>query len=208
LKKFELFWARLLSAVFHPLLMPTFAIIILFSLSTYISFSLGTQAKRLIIMIIFINTAIAPMFVILFFKKIGYISNLLLNERSDRIYPTIVTLFLYMFTYYLFRQTNLPSLLNYFIIGGTLLTFFGLIVTFYWKISIHMMSMGGFTGFIISISLLLRYDIPFLILASIIISGMLGTARIKLNAHTPAQVYAGYLMGAFVMLGLFLFIRG
>jgi hypothetical protein len=206
LTKIETFLARFISALIHPLLMPTFAVVILFSLSTYISFSVSTQAKRLIILIIFINTAIAPLFVILFFKKIGYISNLLLNERTDRIYPTTVTLFLYMFTWYLFRQANLPGLLNFFIIGATILTFVGLVITFYWKISIHMMSVGGFTGFLISASLALKYDIPFLILLSIVISGMLGTARIKLNAHTPAQVYAGYSVGIGIMLCLFWFL--
>ncbi len=200
----KLLWARVISAIFHPLLMPTLGVIILFSLSTYISFSLSTQAKRLIVFIVFVNTAIAPMFVILFFKKIGYIKNILLNERSDRIYPTTITLFLYMFTYYLFRESNLPYLLNFFIIGATFLTFIGLIITLFWKISIHMMSMGGLTGFLICISLVLTYEIPLLILLSILISGLLGTARIKLNAHNPPQVYAGFLMGVSVMLGLFL----
>jgi membrane-associated phospholipid phosphatase len=198
-------WARLVSAIFHPLLMPSIAVAILFALSTYISFSLSTQAKRVIILIVFFNTAIAPMFVILFFKRIGYIKDVLLNERVDRIYPTLITLFLYMFTAYLFRQANMPSLLTFFIIGGTVLTFLGLIVTLYWKISIHMMSMGGFTGFLICISLILKYDIPFLIVLSILISGLLGSSRIILNAHTPAQVYAGFVAGVSVMLSLFLY---
>jgi membrane-associated phospholipid phosphatase len=70
-----------------------------------------------------------------------------------------------------------------------------------------MMSMGGFTGFLVAVSMSLRYDIPLLIIASILISGFLGTARIKLNAHNPPQVYAGYITGALVMLSLFFYFR-
>jgi len=70
-----------------------------------------------------------------------------------------------------------------------------------------MMSMGGFTGYLIAVSMALRYDIPLLIIASILISGYLGTARIQLNAHNPPQVYAGYITGVLVMLLLFFYFR-
>jgi len=43
-----------------------------------------------------------------------------------------------------------------------------------------------------------------LIALSLLISGMTGFARLKLKEHTPAQVYAGFLVGFFTILGLFL----
>jgi hypothetical protein len=201
------FWERLVSAVFHPLFMPSIALIILFSIPSYVAFSVSSQAQRLIIIIIFINTCIAPLLAILFLKRIGLISNVMLDDRADRIYPVLITILFYLFTWYLFRKANLPSLIIYFIVSATILTLIGFVITFYWKISIHMMSMGGFTGFLIAVSLALRYDIPMLIVASILVSGLLGTARIKLNAHNPPQVYAGYLMGVSVMLLLFFYFR-
>ena len=200
MNKIEIFIARLLSIVFHPLLMPTIAVGVLFGLGTHISFALSQQAQLLIILIVLVNTAVAPVLVILFFKKVGYVENLYLNERSDRIYPTAITIFLYLFTWYLFRQANLPEILSFFVTGSILLTVVALAVTFYWKISIHMLSMGGFTGFLICLAMLLEQDIVLLILVSIIIAGLLGTARIKLNAHTPSQVYAGYTVGVLTML--------
>jgi len=66
------------------------------------------------------------------------------------------------------------------------------------------MSIGGFTGFLIITSLVLRYEMPLLIIGSIIISGLLGSARIRLNAHTPAQVYSGFITGISLMMLLFL----
>jgi hypothetical protein len=201
------FWERLVSAVFHPLFMPSIAMIILFSIPSYVAFSVSAQAQRLIIVIIFINTCIAPLLAIFFLKRIGLISNVMLDERVDRIYPVLITVLFYLFTWYLFRQANLPSLMVYFIVSATILTLIGFVITFYWKISIHMMSVGGFTGFLIAVSMALRYDIPLLIIATILISGLLGTARIKLNAHNPPQVYAGYITGVLVMLSLFFYFR-
>ena len=201
------FWSRLVSAVFHPLFMPSIAMIILFSIPSYVAFSVSAQAQRLIIIILFINTCVAPLLSILFLKRIGMISNVMLDDRADRIYPVLITTLFYFFTWYLFRQANLPSLMVYFIVSATILTLIGFVITFYWKISIHMMSMGGFTGFLIAVSMALRYDLPLLIIASILISGFLGTARIKLNAHNPTQVYAGYLTGVLVMLLLFFYFR-
>lgn len=201
------FWARLVSAVFHPLFIPSIAMIILFAIPSYVAFSVSTQAQRLIIIIVFINTCIAPLLAILFLKRIGLISSVLLDKRADRIFPVLISILFYLFTYYLFRQAKLPSVLNYFIVGATIVTLAGFVITFYWKISIHMMSIGGFTGFLIALSILLRYDMPFLIILSLIVSGFLGTARIKLNAHNPSQVYTGFITGVAIMLLLFYYLH-
>ncbi len=201
------FWARLVSAVFHPLFMPGIAIIILFAIPSYVAFSVSAQAQRLIIIIVFINTCIAPLLAILFLKRIGLISSVLLDIRTDRIIPVLISILFYLFTYYLFRQAKLPSVLNYFIVGATMVTLAGFVITFYWKISIHMMSIGGFTGFLIALSILLRYDMPFLIISSLLVSGILGTARIKLNAHNPPQVYTGFITGVAIMLLMFYYLQ-
>ncbi len=200
-------WARLTSIFFHPMILPSLAVIILFAIPSYVSYSTPVLARRMIVGLVFLNTCIAPMLIILLMKRLGLISDLLLQNRNDRIYPIMVSVFFYLFTYYLFRQANMPSLLNYFIMGATLLVLLGFVITFYWKISLHMMSMGGFTGYLIAVSLILGYEMPMLIIGSIIMSGMLGSARIKLNAHNPTQVYVGYLTGILLMLVLFLYLK-
>ncbi len=201
-------WARLSSMIFHPMIMPTLAVAILFAIPSYVSFSTPVGVRRLIIGLVFANTCIAPFLVILLMKKTGLISDVMLNNRSERVYPIMVSAFFYLFTYYLFRQANLPSLLNYFIMGATLLVLLGFVITFYWKISLHMISMGGFTAYLIVLSFLLGYEMHLMIIASILASGILGSARLKLNAHKPSQVYAGYLTGIVVMFVLFYYLRG
>ena len=205
--KAEVILSRFISVVLHPLIIPTLGIIILFRLNTYISFAVAEQAKRLILIMVFINTALAPALATVLLKRSGVIKNVLLDERDERLFPLLVSALFYILTYYLLKQITLPSLIYYFVLGATLLVLICLIITFRWKISIHMMSMGGMTGFLIAASLLLRTDVIVLIMFTILLSGFVGAARIRLNAHTPKQVYAGFALGLLVMLMLYAYLR-
>jgi hypothetical protein len=200
--------ARLLSMILHPMILPSLAVFILFAFPSYISFSTPLQARRIIVALVFVNTCVAPFLLILLMKKLGVVSSIVLDNRIERIYPSLVTLFFYAFTFYLFWQAKLPSLLVYFVAGATAIVLLAFLVNFFWKISFHMMSMGGFTGFIISMSLILQFHIPHLIIAAVIASGLLGTSRIKLEAHDSAQVYTGWITGFLVMMITMLYIRG
>ena len=205
--KIETRIASLLSALLHPLILPTLGIIILFNLDTYLSYSIPSQAKKFIVLIIFVNSAVAPLLSILLLKKTGIIKDVLLDNRSERMFPLLLSAVYFFITYYLLRKVALPSIIYFYIIGATILVLLTLIITFRWKISIHMTSIGGFTGFLISLALLLHIDINWLLILTFVASGLLGTSRVKLNAHDLPQVFAGYAMGVGVMLLLFLYLR-
>lgn len=205
--KIETRIASLLSALLHPLIIPTLGIIILFNLDTHLSYSIPSQAKKFIVLIIFINSAIAPLLSILLLKKTGAIKDVLLDNRAERMLPLLLSAVYFFITYYLLRKVALPSIIYFYIIGATILVLLTLIITLRWKISIHMTSIGGLTGFLISLALLLHININWLLILSFLASGLLGTARVKLNAHDLPQVFAGYAMGVGVMLILFLYLR-
>jgi hypothetical protein len=204
--RIQLIAARFFSAILHPLIIPTLGVIILFNLDSYIAFATSVQAKRFILLTVFINTAIAPVLAIFFLKKTALIDDVLLFERKDRIIPLLLSAMFFMLTYFLFRRLPLPSLVYFYIIGATLLILTCMFITIRWKISVHMTSWGGLTGFLLVSSFALRVDILMLILISILLAGALGSSRIILKAHTPAQVYAGYLLGVFGMLLVYSFL--
>ncbi len=196
----EKFLARLFSTVFHPLLVPTLGTFILFNINSYISYSVPGSLQRLTLLLVFLNTAVAPVLIIVLLKKLKVIGSLYLDERQDRAYPILLSAILFYLTFYLLRQLNLPVLFYYFIGGGTLLIILCFFISLFWKISIHMASFGGLTGAVISTSLLLQSNLFLLISCLILASGLLGFARIKLNAHNSMQVYAGYIAGVLVMI--------
>jgi membrane-associated phospholipid phosphatase len=63
------------------------------------------------------------------------------------------------------------------------------------KISLHMLGIGGLLGFLMFVSY--HYELNLLILISsfFIISGLIAISRIKLKAHTLKEIYLGFLVG-------------
>jgi membrane-associated phospholipid phosphatase len=51
----------------------------------------------------------------------------------------------------------------------------------------------------------LHIDMRFILITVLIFSGLVAYARLKLNAHTPSQVYTGFLLGFLVELLLMIF---
>ncbi len=199
--------AWVFSTLFHPVVIPTLGMFILFQLNTYIRFAVTPGARRLMLMLVFINTAVAPVLSLLIMKRTGYVKSLILEERNERILPLLLATTLFFITYYMLRQLTLPSIVYFYIISATLLLLMTLMVSFFFKISIHMISLGAFSAFLIITSILLKTDVSVLIIAAFMASGMTGSSRLILHAHTPMEVYAGYLLGFIGMMGLFVYFR-
>lgn len=199
-------WARLLSLILHPMIIPTLAVILLYSIPSYLTFSVPSQIKRLVILLVFVNTCVAPLLIMLLLKRFGLITDLVLSDRQERMYPTLVSVLFYFFTFYLLKQTNVSVVLSIFMMGATVLVVTGFVVTMFWKISFHMMAMGGLTGFLLAIALLLSADVVWLLIPAIILSGLTGSARLALQAHTPTQVYIGWITGILVMMGVYFYV--
>jgi hypothetical protein len=79
-----------------------------------------------------------------------------------------------------------------------------LIISLFWKISLHSAGIGGITGLIIILSVAYSIDMTFFLSAAILISGLIITIRLVLNTHTVLQLVAGYVLGALAVIGLML----
>jgi len=195
--------AKLISYIFHPLLMPTYSLIFLFQIKSYLSFAIPRQAKVAIIAIIFFNTALMPALIFFFMKLRHIISSLKMEDRKERFLPFIITAVFYFGTYIMLRKFHLPSIIYFLTFGSACLIIIALTINFWWKISIHMMGIGGLTGALTCIAFYLSVNPGIYVAISIIIAGFIGFSRLKLLAHSPLQVYAGFITGAFFMMGLF-----
>ena len=75
------------------------------------------------------------------------------------------------------------------------------VINLKWKISIHMLGMGGIVGTIIGLILRYQIDAVPLVISLVILSGLVGYSRLRLDAHTPLQVYAGFVLGTLILTG-------
>ena len=204
LERIETGLARLISLVLHPMLLSTYALVILFNLQVYFSMGLPFKAKWMISLLVFILTGLLPMLLALLMSRLGIIKNLQMDQREERIWPFVVTAMFYYLAYYLLKQLDLSPVYILFMLGAFLTVVVGLLVSFFWKISVHMIGMGGLVGAFTGLSLRLMIDMPLLIITLIMLCGLTGFARLKLSAHSPAQILAGFISGFGVFILLFL----
>jgi membrane-associated phospholipid phosphatase len=79
------------------------------------------------------------------------------------------------------------------------------IITSKWKISAHMIGIGGITGLIAYLIYYLHVNLEIYLIVIVLVSGLTGTARLILNAHHPSEIYSGFLMG-FAIISVVMFV--
>lgn len=191
--------ATIISAIFHPLLMGTylFALFTLADPMIVLPPGYTTTAQWLIVLVISITTFVIPALSMIMLKFTGSIKSLKLESRRDRFIPFMYIVVFYGFTAYYFNKqmmvTNLAS--GIFILVATMVLLTA-IINFFWKISVHGVSVGGMVGIFLAVTYLNSSSvIIYMLFGSIIIAGLVLSARLKLQAHTQMQVYMGFMTG-------------
>jgi hypothetical protein len=196
--------AKIISFVFNPLIMPSLGLILILFTGTYLSF-IPFAGKQLLLTIIFAGTFVLPLCFVPLFLYFKIIKNIEMESPSQRIVPFIITTTLYICTYYVMRKMPVPFI-NMFILATSLCIFLNTIILIFWKISSHLIGIGGIIGLAAGLIFRLDANIPYIFIALVLIAGLIGASRLKLGAHTPAQVYAGFFLGLFVVGGSLIFI--
>lgn len=198
--------ASLISWILHPMLMPTYALLLIFTQDAFFVLLLPERVKLILAGLVIANTLLLPLIFIWMMKKRGIISSYQMPERGERSFPFAVTGLFYFATWYMMNSLGLPGMYYLFVIGGAALIIITLIINMFWKISVHAAGIGGLTGGFTGLNYMMAIDSTMLILGLIILSGLVGFARLKLNTHNPAQVYTGFAVGATVMAGIVAFL--
>jgi len=188
--------ALLLSVVFQPLLMPSLVFGLLF-FGVPQATSIPESFKERLFYLIVSSTLIIPMVLMLGLRWTGMVKSLHFEEKSDRRTPFIlVTLFYVLTTYFLKQKTELDPILwqgmAIITVSVVLLT----AVTFFWKMSAHMIGIGGVLAVLGVLGIYFpSLDLAYLLVATLLLGGVVASSRLYLEAHSPTEVYVGLLVG-------------
>ena len=191
--------ARIISFLFHPLLLATYMFgLFAFSLPAGLD-PLKEEGHLNFVFLIFCVTFLLPALNIGIFKTFGSIKSLAMEERQERIIPFSFIAILYSVVTYLFYSRTRVSfndkLLKFFIIID-LLVIVATLVTIFYKVSVHSMSIWGLIGIILPLNKVSEDGgLFFPTLALLVVAGLVMTARLQLNAHTPREVMVGGMLG-------------
>lgn len=184
-----------LSWILVPLLMPVYGVLLAFNLSVldYMAF----PTKLVFTLIVAGINLVIPALLVILLKKMGLVDDLGLNGRKERFIPYIITVVAMAGTGLFMLSKHAPIWLVMFFAGGAVAGVVNMIVNFRWKISAHSAAIAGIVALLIRI----MHNGPAApsiltwLIVWIALSGLLGSGRVWLGRHTPAQVIAGYAVG-------------
>jgi len=190
---------QLISILLHPMFMPLLALHLTLLVLPSLAFTLS-QNLLLIYGILVFSTMILPLVSIFWLMRKGKVSSLEMSNHKERSLPLFKTVIWMSFGYYLLQNLLFYTpILKAELLGAIIIILIAAIVSKYWKISLHLMGIGGVVGVFIALQII-HGDFLYLLLLFILLSGLLGVARIKQKAHNYAQVYVGFLVGLSVEL--------
>ena len=194
-------FAMAISVIFQPIFVPLYSLIILFYANTYITYAVQPEIKKFIFLVTVLNTIILPIGVFYYFYRAKLIESFHMHTAKERSLPFLSTLVFHLSTYYLFTKVPMPDLFQNLVLGAAVSVTAAFIINLKWKVSIHMLGMGGIVGTIIGLILRYQVDAMLLVMVLVLVSGIVGFARLRLEAHTPLQVYVGFLLGTIILTG-------
>ena len=164
------------------------------------------QEKYYVLFQILIITILVPVLFFLLLRSTGNADSIMLPQTSQRRIPLILQCFLYIL---LVKRsiiiTRYPEL-HFFFLGALFSTITALICSlFKIKASLHMLAISGFTIFAIGLNIHLQMQNPYWAAFLILMTGVVASSRLEMDAHTPKELIIGLLIGIFPQL-LFLFL--
>ncbi|MCD6366826.1 MAG: hypothetical protein J7L46_04720 [Bacteroidales bacterium] len=187
--------ALFFSYLFHPLFLPLIVTFLFFNRLLMTNPVFGW----IIYGIIFFNTLILPY---LFYRYMDKKNALKPDgERKTIILSLTFNLYCYLLVAALLKYFGLGIYMESFFWSIAAITLFALVINFFWKISLHLLGIGGVVGFILSYIFFFKVNILIVFVIGLLISAFVAASRLRLNAHSPAQVYTGFLLGIGLTMG-------
>ena len=195
---------QIISLVFQPLLMPTYAMLLLMNMEIFILLPL--RWRLIAIIGTFIFTGVLPALPIWLMMRRGDVNDLFISKREERTMPYLFSFMAYVFwALFMWRTLQFPMFIVAMGMGSAVSIFIIVIINLKWKISAHAAGMGGLCGSVFGVCYRTAINPVGFIALILFISGLVAFSRLELKAHTPGQVLAGYVVG-FIMVfipGLF-----
>ena len=190
--------AQICSIILHPLLMPTYGIILFFMDAIKVYENIPTSFQFAAIAGTVLITLVIPAVIIFTLWKTKRIDSLHIDKAEQRTKPYAYTIVAYIFwMYFIMVILQLPMLIITISICAIMTLFAVIVINRIWKISAHLTGIGGLLGGICTYALYAE-NIPYSLMFWVLMLALvLMYARLYLNAHSPLQVVGGFLLGLF-----------
>ena len=155
-----------ISWVLHPFLLPLYLIVVLLTLTVFAHYP--ANVKFYLLWVVVLYAMIIPLLALGVLRSLGRISDFKVDNRRERLLPLLV---------------------------GAVCEVLCFVVSFYWKISLHLTAMGAAVALLVVMNVAGVGNMMVPLMVAILCAGALASARLYLGCHNGQQVLAGFCGG-------------
>ena len=186
--------SRLISIILHPIFIPIISFYLSIKLVPNLDFTIANY-QNYILLILIICTIMLPVLCMLFLIRFDVISSLEMTKNQERPIPLLLTGgFLILSLKLTEKLLVFTPVLKKELVGAIIIILLASIISKFWKISLHMLGVGGLIGVLVSLQYLYG-GLSSMIIYFMLIAGITAMARIYLKAHNHSQIYVGFIVG-------------
>lgn len=185
--------AQLISLVFSPFYLPVVAFIVLFMFSYLNMLPLATKA--ILTVTVYCFTVALPRFTIYLYRKLNGWTRRDLSMRHRRYVPYTLSIISYAALLYLLYNLHMPRFTLSVIAGALAIQAICILLNSTIKVSTHAAASGGVVGALMAFALIFSFDPTLWLCITILLSGLVCSARLILRQHTLKEVGLGVLVG-------------
>ena len=168
-----------LSWMLHPFVLPLYMIVVLLTLTVFAHYSTGVKCYLLWVVVLY--AIVIPALSLGVLRSLGRISAIC-----------------YVLCAITIARIPSAAFLRKFMLAAACCEVMCLVVSSYWKISLHLTGMGAVVALLVVMNILGVGNMMIPLMVAILLAGALASARLYLGCHNAAQVLAGF-CGGFVV---------
>lgn len=193
LSKWIVLTAQVVSIVYSPFYLPVMAFVVLF-LFSYLNL-LPLLTKVLLTLIVYFFTVLLPYISIYLYRKLNGWTRHQLGKRERRYVPYVLSIISYSALLYLLYGMHMPRFTLGVIAGALLIQVVCALLNSRIKVSTHAAAAGGVVGALMAFSMIFSFDPTGWLCLSVLLCGMVSSARLILRQHTYAEIGWGVTVG-------------
>ena len=199
-------FAKIISTILHPCFVPIYAIALLMVTGTvYHYYPLRFQLYLLWVVTLY--SAILPILTMALLKRLHRLRG---RELPRRYHPAIMMVVgIICYALYAFTMMKAPSLIIFrkIAVAGVMCNIYCLVMLcFTRRISTHLTAMGAVTAFFTMLNIAGEMALFWVLLGTLLASGLLATARLYLGRHRSLQLLTAYVGGFIISIIALLYI--
>lgn len=188
--------AKIISYIFHPLFIPVYVVWFMVYIQPYFYAGFSDWDKSKVIISSILMYSFFPVVTVGLLKALNFIDSVFLKTQRDRIIPFVVCGIWYFWMWYVWHNLpDIPRVQVKFGFAVFLASSAGLMANIYMKVSMHALAVGVMSTFMLKLTFSQADISGFYLSLSILITGLVCTARLICSDHSYKEIYTGLVIG-------------